>query len=287
MSSPVSSSALPPSSSSRPLRSHRAVVTGASSGIGEQYARQLAALGADLVLVARRADRLARLAEEIRTTTGVEVSTLSADLSCPGAARTVFDETRKSGRTVTILINNAGIGPFAPFLDVGVEKHLETIQLNAVALTELSHLFTAEMRKLQTPCYVSNVASIAAYQAAPNFAVYAATKHFVRIFSEVLRHELRATKVKVSCLCPGGTSTEFSEKNGQAIQETGQAAMMSAEEVARQGIAGMLRGEPVVIPGVLNKLACLLPRFLSNRLSIALAEKVMSRAVKSTWNAPH
>jgi short-subunit dehydrogenase len=148
---------------------------------------------------------------------------------------------------------------------------------------ELCHRFGRHMRAHGKPSYISNVASLAGYQPLPNFAVYAATKHFVRVFSEILRHELANSKVRVSCLCPGGTYTEFSEKNGQAIRESGHAAMMTAQEVARQGIAGMLAGRAVIVPGFLNKITCALPRFIPSGLSITLAERVMKRATESTW----
>jgi short-subunit dehydrogenase len=135
------------------------------------------------------------------------------------------------------------------------------------------------MRAHGKPSYISNVASIAAYQASPNFAVYGGTKHYVRIFSEVIRKELQGTNITVSCLCPGGTYTEFLEKAGQELKPSGHAAMMSADEVARQAIAGMLAGRSIVVPGWLNKIACFLPRLIPTGWAIAAAGMAMKNSV--------
>jgi short-subunit dehydrogenase len=254
-------------------------VTGASSGIGEQYARQLAAQGADLILVARRVDRLEKLGKELENTFGIKASAVAADLSQPGEGSRLAAKVCTLQAPVTILVNNAGIGPYAPSLETDLEKHLFTIQLNVTALTELTHQVASHMRLHAKLSYISNVASIAAYQASPNFAVYGGTKHYVRIFSEVIRNELRGSNITVSCLCPGGTYTEFLEKAGQELKPSGHAAMMSAEEVARQGIAGMLAGRSIVVPGLLNKVACFLPRLLPNSWAISAAGMAMKNSV--------
>jgi short-subunit dehydrogenase len=261
------------------LKGHRALVTGASSGIGEQYAKQLAELGADLVLVARRVDRLEKLAVELENSFGIRAMAVAADLSATGESQRLTQKILREGAPLTILVNNAGIGPYSPFLESSLEKHRFTIQLNITALTELTYLVAAHMREHGKPSYISNVASIAAYQAAPNFAVYGGTKHYVRIFSEVIRNELQETNITVSCLCPGGTYTEFLEKAGQELKPSGHAAMMSADEVARQAIQGMLRGRAIVIPGWLNKIACFLPRLMPSGLGIVAAGMAMKRSV--------
>lgn len=263
----------------RPLSGHRALVTGASSGIGEQYARQLAALGCDLVLAARRIDRLETLSQELQKTHGIRAKAVQSDLGTPGEGARLARAICTKEEPLTILVNNAGIGPYAPFLETHIDKHLSTIQLNITALTELTHHVAHHMIGHGRKSYISNVASIAAYQASPNFAVYGGSKHYVRIFSEVIRNELQASNVTVSCLCPGGTFTEFLEKAGQELRPSGRAAMMSATEVARQGIQGMLRGRAVVVPGLINKLACFLPRLMPTSLGITLAGITMRQSV--------
>ncbi len=270
----------------RPLQGHRALVTGASSGIGEQYARQLAALGSDLVLAARRVDRLEKLALELEKTHGIRAVAVATDLGRPGEGARLAKAVCLPDQPVTLLVNNAGIGPYAPFLETDVEKHLSTIQLNVTALTELTHHVATHMRSHGRPSYISNVASIAAYQATPNFAVYGGTKHYVRLFSEVIRNELQNTNISVSCLCPGGTYTEFLEKAGQQLKASGHAAMMPAAEVARQGILGMLRNRAVVVPGLLNKIACFLPRLVPTGFGIAVAGIAMRRSVSQVKAQP-
>jgi short-subunit dehydrogenase len=260
------------------LKGHRALVTGASSGLGEEYARQLAARGADLVIAARRTDRLQSLAAKLTAEHGVKVEVHSVDLGSPGAALHLHDKATASGAQVTLLINNAGIGPFAPFVTSATKKHLDTVQLNAVALTELCHYFSRHMLAHGRPSFIENVGSIASFQGVPNFAVYSATKAYVRVFSEILRRELQGTNVSVTVLCPGGTYTEFSATNGQVLKETANAVMMTAEEVVRQGLQAMFARRAVVIPGLINKLACFLPRFVPSGLALSLAHVAMSRS---------
>lgn len=260
------------------LKHHRAVITGASSGLGEEYARQLAARGADLVIVARRVERLQKLAEELAVRHGVKLEVLQLDLTEPGAARQLFEAATAQGREVTMLINNAGIGPFARFLDEQLEKHLAAIELNVVALTELCHHFGRHMQAHGRRSYIKNVGSIASYQGVPNFAVYSGTKFYVRVFSEVLARELRGSRITVTCLCPGGTHTEFSEANGQVLKASAQSMMMSASVVVALGIRGMLAGRAIVVPGFINKLACFFPRLFPSGLALTLAQIAMERS---------
>jgi short-subunit dehydrogenase len=265
----------------RDLKGHRAVVTGASSGIGEEFARQLASLGADLVIAARRLDRLDKLAAELARDHDVAVETLKCDLSAPEQAAWLFEGAVKGG-SVTMLINNAGIGPFGRFLHHPRDKHTETVQLNAVALTELSYFFAAHMLEHGKPSYIANIGSIAGFQGTTNFAVYAGTKAYVRVFSEILARELQDTNIKVTCVCPGGTHTEFSDANGQLVKESAHRLMMSSKDVVDRALSGMLTGRTFVIPGFVNKVACLLPRFLPSGLALTLAQIAMDRSASST-----
>ena len=210
------------------LKGHVAVITGASSGIGEQYARQLAARGVDLVIAARRLDRLEKLAKELSSAHDVNVQAIEADLAKTGIAQSLFKAATQSSRQVTILVNNAGIGPFGRFVKGPLERHLETLTLNMHALTELSHRFCGHMLEHGKKSFITNIGSIASYQGASNFAVYAATKSYVRIFSEILGRELRETGISVTCVCPGGTYTEFMEANGQVLSDSSHSMMMTA-----------------------------------------------------------
>ena len=175
----------------------RALVTGASSGIGAAIARELHARGATLVLTARRRAQLDALAAELGS-----AEVIAADLGAPGGAASVWSAA--SGKPVDILINNAGFGYFRPFAEIDWQRDAEMVQLNITALVELSKRFVAQ----GTGRYLVNIASIGAYQSVPNMALYAASKAFVRNFSEALHDELRGT-TGVTCICPGGTKTDF------------------------------------------------------------------------------
>lgn len=254
-----------------PLAGHRALVTGASSGIGADIARSLAARGADLVVSARRADRLQALATELRAAHGVAVDVVPADLGTPDGATTLWAAATVL-RPVDILINNAGFGHFRPFGDVDAARDAEMLQLNVGAVVELCHRLVAAVPSGK-PGWILNVASIAAWQAAPNFATYGASKAFVRSFSEALHYELKPRGIKVSCLCPGGTHTEFHAVAGAGdYGALARASMLPAATVAEKGVRAMLRGKKTLVTGLLNKIACfftgLAPRGLSSRASV-------------------
>ena len=242
----------------RPLADRRAVVTGASSGIGEAIAARLAGLGANLVLTARREDRLTATASKLRTAHGVTVEVVVADLGRPDGVDAVWTAATRGG-AIDVLINNAGFGYFRAFGTTDWARDAELIQLNITSLVELCHRFVAHHRT--TPpahrVHLMNIASTAAFQAVPNFAVYASSKMFVRYFTEALYYELRGTKISATCVCPGGTLTEFHAAAGAGnYGRLANASMMTADKVARVGIRAMLRGKKTVVTGVLNKLSC-------------------------------
>lgn len=257
-----------------------AVITGASSGIGEAFARELASKKVNLVLVARRKERLEKLASELSKAYGISVDTYALDLSAAGSAEKLFTRATSNGRSIDLLINNAGVGAYRYFLRQELSQHLATIQLNLVTLTELTHRFSEHMLKLGRPAYIANIASIAAYQGVPRFAVYAATKSYVRILSTVLNRELKGTNLSVTCICPGGTATEFLEANGQSLKNGKTGMMMTAEEVVRTSLKGIFSRKAVVVPGLLNKIACLAPRLLPLDFAMSIAEIAMSSAVQ-------
>jgi len=273
----------------RELAGHRALVTGASSGIGADIARSLAARGADLVVSARRADRLEALAAELRAAHGVAVDVVPADLGVPGAAAALW-AAATAARPVDLLVNNAGFGHFRPFADVDVARDTEMLQLNVGSVVDLCHRLVASL-PAGGPGWILNVASIAAWQAAPNFATYGASKAFVRSFSEALHYELKPRGIKVTCLAPGGTHTEFHGIAGAGdYGAIARASMLPSEVVAEKGVRALLRGKKTLVTGVLNKIACFLtglsPRGISSRASIVILGAPKTAALPERTSAP-
>ncbi len=260
----------------RQLGGHRALVTGASSGIGADVARALAARGCDLVITARRLERLEALAAELRTAHQITVDVIGCDLGAPGAAARLWREAT-AARRVDVLINNAGFGHFRPFADVDTARDTEMLQLNITALVELCHAMVADLPAGQ-PGWILNVASIAAWQAVPNFATYGASKVFVRNFSEALHYELGPRGIKVCCLCPGGTHTEFHDVAGAGnYGAVARASMLPSAKVAEIGVRSMLRGKKTVVTGLLNKLSCLLAGLSHRGLASRTAGLVLGK----------
>lgn len=190
-----------------------AVITGASSGIGAEFSRRLAARGMHLVLVARRRDLMQELAEELHTRHGTKAEIITSDLSQPGEARRVFDEIDARGLTIELLVNNAGFGFAGTIDDTDVERMLDMIRLNVATLTELTYRVLPGMLQRQHGAVI-NVASVAAFQPVAYMPVYAATKAYVLNFSEALWAEARDRHVTVMALCPGATRTEFFDVAG-------------------------------------------------------------------------
>ncbi len=258
----------------------RAVITGASGGIGEDFARLLAARKTNLFLVARRKEQLEALALSLQSEFKVEVEMLSLDLSLPDASEILFREATKNGNEVDFLINNAGIGPWKKFIDVSLDDHKKIMQLNMVTLTASTHLFVKHMVTHKKPSVVLNVASVAAFQPAPRFTVYSPSKMYVKLFSEILSEELKETNVRISCLCPGGTATDYMANNNQTLK--GFNPLMTSEKVARIGLEGALRGKTVIIPGFINKLFAFFPRFIPTKWNVQIAGWGMDLAVRET-----
>jgi short-subunit dehydrogenase len=247
------------------LEGQRALVTGASSGIGAALARLLAREGADLVITARRRDRLQELARQLVEDEGVQVQVEDLDLAQPDAALELVARTEGSGKAVDVLVNNAGFGVHDEFVNVPWERYADMLQLNVVALTCLTRHIVPEMVARRRG-HVMNVASIGAYLPTPDLAVYAATKAYVRNFTEALGYELRDTGVKAISVCPGATKTEFSQAANQEITRSGQLVMMTAERCARIALRKMLRGRRNVVTGSLNALGMWLLRLVPRAL---------------------
>ncbi|MDH3293403.1 MAG: SDR family oxidoreductase [Acidimicrobiia bacterium] len=260
-------------------RWHRALITGASSGIGQAFARRLAADGTDLVIVARREDRLRQLADELSsvesTVSGVEVEILVADLGNRSDVGLIVDRLADNSRPVDLLVNNAGFGTVGDFIDQDVDVESMMIDVNVTALNRLAHAAGSSMAT-RGRGGILNVSSIAGFSPSPKSATYGATKAFVTSFSEALSIELGPQGVVVSCLCPGLTRTEFQEKADYRPSAMPQAFWQSAEEVAEAGLAGIEAGTAVIVPGAHNKMARILaqavPKGIVRRVAKRLAE---------------
>ncbi|HYG31275.1 MAG TPA: SDR family oxidoreductase [Allosphingosinicella sp.] len=240
------------------------LITGASAGLGVEFARQCTARGDEVVLVARRRDRLQALAVEL----GPNAHVVEADLSQPGSGTRVVAEAAARGLWVRVLINNAGFGVSGAFAELPAERQLETIDLNVRALTELCAAVLPEMRRKRDGA-ILNVASTAAFQAGPYMAVYYASKAYVLSFTEALHQELKGSGVRVTALCPGPTATEFFEVAGAP---DGRLAKMATDPVAvvRAGLDGLAKEKAIVVPGLMNKVGAqsnrLLPRAAMRRI---------------------
>lgn len=243
-----------------------ALITGASSGIGYELAKRFARDGHDLVLVARSRERLEEISKEL---SGVSVKVIAKDLSHPRAALDIFDELQRESLHIGVLVNCAGFGTFGPFAEADPGDEREMIQVNLIALTELTRLFVAEMIRAGEG-RILNVASTAAFQPGPMMAVYYATKAYVLSLSEALAEELRGSGVTVSALCPGPTHTGFGGRAGMQHARLFRAGVMDAAPVADAGYRGLLRGERVIVPGLRNKLLALSVRVSPRRLVTAI-----------------
>jgi len=260
------------------LTGKRALVTGASSGIGAAIAGELAALGVDLVLTARRRDALEAVAA-VCTARGVRVEIIPADLGQPGAATALW-RTARATAPIDILINNAGFGYFRAFGAAEWERDAELIQLNVTSLVELSRRFIDDRGAAadRGRGYLLNIASIGAYQAVPNMAVYTSSKAFVRNFTEALHDELRGSPLSATCICPGGTETAFHAAAGAGDYGwVANHAMMTAAAVARIAVRAMRSGKRNVVPGVVNKLAAWSVRLVSRRIASWVARRLLGR----------
>ncbi len=251
-----------------------ALVTGASSGLGVDFARQLALKGWNLVLTARRRDRLESLAEALRRDTGAEVLVLDGDLALP-QFRDALVAAATLDRKLQMVINNAGFGQQDPFLDGAYARWQDVMTLNMTALVDLSWRLGRHMRDHGLPSHLVNIASIGAYQPVPTFAVYAASKSFVRDFSEAIAFELAVTNVAVTCVCPGATKTEFMDTAGLKLNRVAQLGLQSSEACVREALNAALAGRRLVVTGWLNKVVTFMTRFAPRGLAARLSEQSM------------
>ena len=249
-----------------------ALITGASFGIGLELARIFARENHNLVLVARSADKLRQVASELEKAHGTRSLILATDLSSPGAAAYLLDQTTRAGITVDVLVNNAGFGQFGLFAENDLDECLQQIQLNVTTLTHLTRLFLPGMIERHSG-RILNVASTAAFQPGPLMAVYFATKAYVLHFSEAIADELRGTGVTVTCLCPGATRTEFHKRANATGMRLLKMGSMDARTVAEDGYRGLMAGKPVVISGFKNWLVAQSVRFAPRQMVTWIARK--------------
>nr|WP_307724256.1 SDR family oxidoreductase [Cellulomonas hominis] len=253
----------------RPL----AVVTGASSGIGTEFARRFAARGHDLVLVARREDRLRALAADLEAEHGVTATVLPVDLADPAGPQAVLDGLRSRGLYADALVNSAGFGTYGPFAEEDPARVAEELQVNVVALTLLSRLLLPDLAASRAGVLV-NVASTAAYQPGPSFAVYAASKAYVRSLTEALWQEHRGTRLRVLALAPGPAETEFFDVAGSDRFRIGQ--VLTVPEIVDVAFAALDRRDPPpsVVAGRRNALTAAVAQAAPRRLTLRVAGRL-------------
>lgn len=257
------------------LNDRTALVTGASSGIGAALATALAARGANVVLVARREDRLIHLAERLQSDFGVTAHVISRDLVKDGAAADLADEVAGLGLTIDVLVNNAGFGTHSSFVDEDAARVSDEIALNVTVLVELTRALLPGMVERGFGAVV-NVASTAAFQPLPQMAVYGATKAFVLSFTEALWGELEGSGVWALTLCPGATETEFFAAG------PGEQASVGPRQSVDDVVAACMKAldkpspPPTVVSGLLNAALAKAPRFLSRRATIRVSRRVMA-----------
>jgi short-subunit dehydrogenase len=258
-----------------PSQEATALVTGASSGIGEAIARELASRGYALTLVARREDRLKALADELSEQHSITAETARADLGEADERDRLAKALEKSGRRVDILVNNAGFGAHGDFARVKRERLTEMVRVNVEAVVDLTGRFLPGMAERGDGAII-NIASTAAFQPLPGSATYAATKSFVLSFSEAIRTELRGKGVTVTAVCPGPVRTEFGEAAGMGAVEdrTPGLIWMSAEDVARDAVDGAGKGRRVVVPGALNRAGALVGQHSPRSVALPLVSRI-------------
>jgi short-subunit dehydrogenase len=241
-----------------------ALVTGASSGLGQDFAHALAEKGNNVVLAARREEPMARLAADLRSRYGVKAHVVALDLSTEGAAASLKSRLDAEGIAVDTLINNAGHGITAEFLDAPADRIQAMLRLNVLGLTDLTHVFASDMAK-RGGGSVMLVASVAAFQPCPHFAAYAASKAYVLSLGEALHTELKAKNVVVTVLSPGVTDTSFFDAAGEAANAAMKRMMMKPRPVVDIGLAAMAAGKSAVVAGRVNRVMAFLSRLFSRQ----------------------
>lgn len=253
----------------------RALITGASSGLGLEFAELLAAKKVDLVLAARRQEPMEKLASDLRRRYGVDIHVEPIDLAAPGAAARLKSSLDEKALRIDVLVNNAGYGLHGDFLDTPLERTTDMIQLNITALTELSYVFGRDMAARGSG-EILLIASLLAFQPVPTYAAYAATKSYVLSFGEALHDELRSRGVIVTTLCPGHTETGFDAAAGAYISPTLRMLTMKPRPVAEAGLRALSQGKASVISGFMNNIVAVSNRLTPRSMQRASMKRVMA-----------
>lgn len=256
------------------------VITGASSGIGRALAATFARKGHAVLAVARRKERLMELSREMAEYGAAPVHFLALDITSQGAPEALMAEAVRVFGKIHVLINNAGMSPYQEFRELSRAHLRQSIDLNVRALTELCHIFLSHMLSHGEPSRLVNVGSVGSYAPLPKFSVYTGGKHYVRVFTNLLRREYRGTNIRVSGLYPGGTLTEFPPLAGQWPKKFARSAMHTPEQVAAIAYPAILAGKRVIIPGFTNQLAVLAGKVLPFPLAIRLMEFIYDMSVE-------
>ena len=247
-----------------------ALITGASGGLGEEFARIHASKGDNVVLVARSKDKMNALKAELEKQYGISVYVISIDLSELSAPKTIFDELQNQKIRGDYLINNAGFGDFGEFAACNWEKQLQMINLNITALAYLTRLFLPEMIKHKYG-KILNIASTAAFQPGPTMSVYFATKAFVLSFTEALANEVKNSGVTVTALCPGATATGFQTAAALDSSNLFKGSVAGSKQVAEYGYKAMMKGKTVVVQGLMNQIMAFSVRFAPRNVVTSIA----------------
>ena len=256
---------------------HRTVlITGASEGIGYELARLMAAEGWNLILTARREKLLKGLADDLTDKYDIVAHVIPLDLSQAKAPDELYRKTHESGLSIDALINNAGFGMVGDFQEADTERVIAMLQLNIVSLTRLTKLFLPDFLSKGNG-WIMNVGSVAGFFSMPLFAVYAASKAYVLLFSEALSTELKGTGITVTCLAPGPTRTGFGLVAGYKRPDRNEPVTMNATTVARLGYEGMMADKRLVITGGINRLLCSFTRLIPRGMAQNTAYKVMKK----------
>jgi hypothetical protein len=251
-----------------------ALITGASSGLGVDFARQLSSKGWNLVLVARRGQRLNQMKQEILAANDVDIIILPIDLTITNAPQKIYQTLQNQEITVDILINNAGAGLYGPFHQTDLQRQLTLLQLNMTSVVQLTYFFLNDMLKRQTG-HLLFVSSIGAFQPTPLYATYTATKSFILHFGLALHRELRSTGVSSTVLSPGVTKSEFLAVAGQKPNFFQRLTMMESSRVTQIGLEAMFKRRGSVVPGIVNKLTVFFTYLLPRRATTAMAHWAM------------
>jgi short-subunit dehydrogenase len=255
-------------------------VTGASSGIGRELADVIAADGYDLVVTARREERLQSLADELGADHGIEVTVTPRDLATPAAAADLHEAVTDAGIDVDVLVNNAGVPVYGSFTDTDWEAERDMLQVNVIALTHLTKLFLPAMLKRGDGA-VLNTASLASFYPIPTKAVYAATKSHVLSFSRALAHDLEDDGITVTALCPGAVETEYATRGNVEESNTMAGVTNDPRSVAEAGWEGLKSGDRIVLPSAFATYGAQIKRFLPRKTVTKLGESSIEEG--SSW----